>query len=102
MEDILKICLALHFVSYIVIFTQMCRKVRVKAGRTFSNEERTQVEAPRHKTLPKLLLHKDTDLDNSLIQSNRPDSSDLGIVSPVFKGVTLTFARNMKSFSSGL
>ena len=57
-----------------------------------SSEDMIQVESPRHETDPKPPLYKDTDLDSSLVQRSRPDSSDLGIVSPVFKGVTQAFA----------
>ena len=49
-------------------------------------------ECPQiHKTSPKPPLNKDSDLDNSLVQSKRPDISNLGIVNLVLSGVTRAF-----------
>lgn len=64
-----------------------------------------QVESPKHKIEPKPLLYNDSVLERSLVQRRRPDSSDLGIVYPVLRGVTQALAVtgcDMNSCSSGL
>ena len=57
-----------------------------------SSEDMIQIESPRQEGDLNHMLYNDTDLDSSLVQRSRPDSLDLGIVSPVFKGVTKAFA----------
>ena len=52
-----------------------------------SSKDMTQVISPQNETDPNPLLYNYTNLDSSLVQSSTPDSLDLGIFSPVFKGV---------------
>ena len=75
---------------YLITDVSICQR----SFEVFFSEEITHIDSSRQKTLPKPLLYKDTDLDNSLVLSNRPSSLDLGIVSPLFKGVAQAFVAN--------
>ena len=61
----------------------------------FSNAEMTHVESPMQEAEPKPPSYNDNALDISLEHSNNPDTSDLGIVSPVFSGVTRDLVARM-------
>ena len=69
-----------------------------------SSEEMMHVESPKHEIEPKPPLYSDAVLERSLVQRRSPDSSDLGIVNPVLRGVTQALAVtscDMNSCSSG-
>ena len=60
----------------------------LKLVAVLSREEILQVNSPKHDTDPKPPLYSDSVLERSLVQRRSPDSSDLGIVNPVLRGVT--------------
>ena len=77
----------------------------LKLVAVLSSEEMMQVESPKHKIELKPPLYNDFVLERSLVQRRRPDSSDLGIVNPVLRGITQALAAtsyDMNSCSSGL
>ena len=61
----------------------------------FSKDDIMQVESPRHETEMNPPVLRDTTLAMSLVHNRSPDNSDLGIVSPVFRGVTQALAMRM-------
>ena len=58
----------------------------------FSREEMMHVESPIHETELNPPGNNDTAFAINLVQRRRPDNSALGMVNPVFNGVTLALA----------
>ena len=61
----------------------------------FSNAGMMQVESPRQDAALKPPSQSETALDISLEHKSNPETSALGIVNPVFSGVTQALAARM-------